>query len=220
MPKNEDGEFELVVGNKQLLSIVFVMMVLFGIVFSMGYFVGRNSTPEGAPGTAAGQARPGVAQPAAEPGQPAPAPQQQTAAAETPLEPGEAKVAPAGTTPVAAPQTEPVQTAPEAAAEAKPAAEPPPKPVENPKPAPADVPAPGQTFLQVMAVKRSEAELIVEALKKKGFPALVAPVVPGQPEDALWRVLVGPFKDASALAKARADLQAAGFRRDLIVRKY
>ena len=45
MPRNEDGEFELVVGNKQLLSIVFILMVVFGVVFSMGYFVGRaNST--------------------------------------------------------------------------------------------------------------------------------------------------------------------------------
>jgi hypothetical protein len=39
MAKNEEGEFELVVGNKQLLSIVFLMMVLFGVVFTMGYFV-------------------------------------------------------------------------------------------------------------------------------------------------------------------------------------
>ena len=44
MPKNEDGEFELVVGNKQLLSIVFILMVLFGVVFSMGYFLGRANT--------------------------------------------------------------------------------------------------------------------------------------------------------------------------------
>jgi cell division septation protein DedD len=59
----------------------------------------------------------------------------------------------------------------------------------------------------------------VDVLKKRGFPAQVAPVVAGQPDDALWRALVGPLDDAAAVAKARADLQNAGFR-EVIVRKY
>ena len=45
MPKNEDGEFELVLGNKQLLSMFFVVVVLLGVFFIMGYIVGRNSAP-------------------------------------------------------------------------------------------------------------------------------------------------------------------------------
>ena len=45
MPKNEDGEFELVLGNKQLLSMFFVVVVLLGVFFVMGYIVGRNSAP-------------------------------------------------------------------------------------------------------------------------------------------------------------------------------
>src|SRR5579864_6280465 len=45
MPKNETGEFELVLGNRQLLSGFAVVAILFGVFFAMGYIVGRNSTP-------------------------------------------------------------------------------------------------------------------------------------------------------------------------------
>src|SRR5438445_6054043 len=45
MPKNDTGEFELVLGNRQLLSGFAVVAILFGVFFAMGYIVGRNSTP-------------------------------------------------------------------------------------------------------------------------------------------------------------------------------
>ena len=45
MPKNEDGEFELILGNRQLLSVFFIVVVLFGVFFTMGYIVGRNNPP-------------------------------------------------------------------------------------------------------------------------------------------------------------------------------
>ncbi|MGH9558839.1 MAG: SPOR domain-containing protein [Bryobacteraceae bacterium] len=45
MPKNEDGEFELILGNRQLLSVFFIVAILLGVFFTMGYIVGRNSTP-------------------------------------------------------------------------------------------------------------------------------------------------------------------------------
>ncbi|MGE5570683.1 MAG: SPOR domain-containing protein [Rhodospirillales bacterium] len=205
MPKNEEGEFELVVGNRQLLTIVFIMMVLFGVVFTMGYLVGRTASPtEGPPAMAAVKGQP--ADTAAQrpgPSQPLPAPES-TAAPEAPPE-GETKT-PVGTVPVggaAAGVTEPPAPQPVQAAQ---------------KPAGPLPPAPGQTFLQVGAVKRPEAEVIVDVLKKRGFSAQVAPVVAGQPDDALWRVLVGPVPDAATLAKTRADLQNAGF--PVIVRKY
>src|SRR2546425_2364021 len=40
-----DGEFELVLGNRQLLSAFFIVVILFGVFFTMGYIVGRNSSP-------------------------------------------------------------------------------------------------------------------------------------------------------------------------------
>ena len=121
-------------------------------------------------------------------------------------------------TPAASGQTAPVATAPvkppAAPAATKPAptsSAPPPTPAAPPR---VTEPTPGQTFLQVAAVKRSEAELIVDVLKKKGFPAVVAPV----PGETLSRVLVGPLADSAALAKTKTDLEQVGFRS--IVRKY
>src|ERR1039458_122659 len=43
MRNNETGEFELVVGNKQLLSGFFIGVVLFALAFVMGYVVGQNT---------------------------------------------------------------------------------------------------------------------------------------------------------------------------------
>src|ERR1700674_4092780 len=45
MAKNDEGEFELVLGNRQLLSGFFIIVVLFGLFFTMGYIVGRHSFP-------------------------------------------------------------------------------------------------------------------------------------------------------------------------------
>src|SRR5437773_1409325 len=45
MPRNDEGDFELVLGNRQLLSGFFIVVILFGIFFTMGYIVGRHSSP-------------------------------------------------------------------------------------------------------------------------------------------------------------------------------
>src|SRR5215470_9021228 len=49
MRNNETGEFELVVGNRQLLSGFFIVVLLFAVSFAMGYVVGQNS-PRGGKG--------------------------------------------------------------------------------------------------------------------------------------------------------------------------
>src|SRR3982074_2767227 len=81
MPKNEEGEFELILGNKQLLSVFFIVIILLGVFFTMGYIVGRNSGPaetakQGAPPDAAAPARTDAqsSMPAAAPVAAAPAP--------------------------------------------------------------------------------------------------------------------------------------------------
>src|SRR5437016_4262476 len=43
MRNNETGERELVVGNRQLLSAFFIIVLLFAVAFAMGYVVGENS---------------------------------------------------------------------------------------------------------------------------------------------------------------------------------
>lgn len=45
MPRNEDGEYELVLGNRQLLSVFFIVVVLLGVGFTMGYILGKNAAP-------------------------------------------------------------------------------------------------------------------------------------------------------------------------------
>ena len=39
MPKNEDGEFELILVNKQVLSVFLIFVILLGVFFTVGYRV-------------------------------------------------------------------------------------------------------------------------------------------------------------------------------------
>jgi cell division septation protein DedD len=56
MPKTGDGEYELILGNRQLLSIFFIVVVLLGAGFTLGYLLGRESA--GGPKTEARQVDP------------------------------------------------------------------------------------------------------------------------------------------------------------------
>ncbi len=207
MPTNEDGEFELILGNRQLLSVFFIVAILLGVFFAMGYIVGRNSSPVSS--TADGRKPDVTKQIVVDSNRPSPtgspAAQEQT--------------------PAAAAKTSDQPSAPPQQAEKAPSPATKPSPAET-KAAAAETgaasvpeePQSGQTYLQVAAVARAEAELFVDVLSKKGFHSLFAPV----PEKAgMFRVLVGPFKDAGSIAQARTDLQKAGFKGfDALVRKY
>jgi hypothetical protein len=45
VPRNDDGEFELILGNRQLMSVFFIVLILLGVFFALGYIVGRNASP-------------------------------------------------------------------------------------------------------------------------------------------------------------------------------
>ncbi|MDE3168310.1 MAG: hypothetical protein KGN36_21080, partial [Acidobacteriota bacterium] len=47
MRNNETGEFELVVGDRQLLSAFFIVVLLCAVAFAMGYVVGQNAPRSG-----------------------------------------------------------------------------------------------------------------------------------------------------------------------------
>jgi cell division septation protein DedD len=186
----ETGEFELVLGNAQLLSGLFVVVLLFAVFFALGYVVGQNSPrsvklPETA---ATGQGdRP-----------------QPVTATQQPAPPGAAGVETPATQPAAdansnaAGQAQP--SAPAAAAqEAAPA------PVPAPAAPEVEEPAPG-SYWQVMALKQADAEVVVRSLKDKGFSATTAPG-----RNNLTRVLVGPYKDTASMSKAKTALENAGF---------
>lgn len=190
-----DGEYELVLGNRQLLSAFFIIVILFGVFFTMGYVVGRNSSPassaSAAPATVATSQRPE----AASPQQQAPLPKQE-AKESSPVE----------TKPVTPPETKPMAPPePQREAAARPA--PRAKTAGTPGGAVAVNPGPGNMYLQVAAVAQPQAGVVVDTLKQKGFPAVL-----GQgPNATIFRVMVGPFAEAAALGKAKADLENAGF---------
>ena len=195
MARTDEGDFELVLGNKQLLSVFFIVVVLLGVFFTMGYIVGRNSSPEAMTEMAAAAGEPLVVQAGSSSG-----------SAETgqPASGGEAESRPAASKTEAEPAAPPL---PPVTAKAEPS--PPPRTTPPPRRAAARAePAPGQTFLQVAATSRTEGEVLLDVLRKKDFNGRLAPV----PDQDLFRVLVGPIEGTSALAEARTGLQAIGFK--------
>jgi cell division septation protein DedD len=215
MPRNEEGEFILELGHRQLLSVFFIVVILLGVSFTMGYIVGRNSAPVVA--TAIPSERPATEPPG---GAVTSAVGPSTAAAETPLAPGQVLVNQTVRSATATMPAQPPAKTVEPAAPAAPVAARPAPTTTAPTVAAVKEPAaavaqPGQTYLQVVAVKKPDAEMIAGILRKKGFPRVI--VVPG-PSETIFRVLVGPIADAAAISKTKMDLEAAGFK--AIPRKY
>lgn len=209
--KNEDGEFELILGNRQLISVFLIVVILLGVFFSMGYIVGRNSAPVIA--ESGRESRTGIAHTP---------PPSDLSTADSVKSPDVAPASPEAATPSRADTgTHPARDVAQSAPAAPAAPAPPQKAKSSPLPPPAsptasvsaDV-APGQ-YWQVVATARPDAEIITETLSKKGFHTVITPA----PKDGVFRVLVGPLKDASTQAQTRTALEAAGFKNP-IVRKY
>jgi len=197
VPRNDDGEFELILGNRQLMSVFFIVVILLGVFFAMGYIVGRNSSPTGVPEVASRR------------------PDTRPAAADTPASTRETTKETATPAPAEAPKDADSQPR-ETAAQQGPAT----KPAPAPEPAPAPVPVKaaaragtsgepqsGKTYLQLSAIDHDKAEIMVELLRKKNFAAIAAEI-PEKP--GVFRVLVGPISDAD-INKTRAALQDASF---------
>jgi cell division septation protein DedD len=71
------------------------------------------------------------------------------------------------------------------------------------------LPTASSYFVQVAAVsKQEDADSLVDALKKKQYPALIAAPVP---TDKLFRVQVGPFSDVKDAEAMRTKLIADGY---------
>jgi cell division septation protein DedD len=206
MRNKETGEFELVVGNGQLVSGFFIVILLFAVGVAMGYILGQNS--EKTAKSQQGDAAPCVAtdgrpQPT-QPAQPQVAATQPAPATDTP--PPSGSDAPPQTTTQPAQQPEP---APEPAKQ-DPAKQEPVRPAPPPpaKSAADSTAAPSGFFWQVTAKANQEsARATVKILKDRGFAAYL---VPGP--NNLTRVLVGPYKEREAKAKAKTDLETMGFK--------
>jgi cell division septation protein DedD len=87
-----------------------------------------------------------------------------------------------------------------------------PTPVAETKAVPADPIAPAATggyFVQVAAVsKQEDAQALVDALKKKQYPAFTAN---GSSTDKLFHVQVGPFSDIKDAEGMRTKLVGDGY---------
>jgi cell division septation protein DedD len=186
-----EGEKELVLGNKQLISLFFVIVALCGVFFALGYVMGRPSGKQLAaiPDTSTAPTPGGTASPA-------PASTQDSPQSEPPRETAPADVQP---TPADA-QPQPPSTRTQVAHDVPPAAAPAPAPTPPAREEAA-------TYLQVRALGRADAANLVKTLKEQNFPALLA----DSSKPDLFRVLVGPYHQTADVADAKARLKALGF---------
>lgn len=205
MPRTDEGEFELILGNRQLISVFLIVVILLGVFFSMGYIVGRNSAPAALEAKNTPPGKPIVVEP----------PPRKDTEQPAPIEPAPQPQA-------AAPETKPPSTPPVAEKKETEKPAPSPAPVTETKPAPPPHPATSSTvdqppagrYWQVVSTARHEAEILAGAIAKKGMKTMVAPA----PKGGLYRVLVGPLGDSADVAKTRSDLEAAGFKNPILAK--
>ncbi len=209
MLRSSESETEILLGNKQLVGIFFLVAALLGIAFTGGYMVGRNGTKKlAAPAAEAQPAQTGSST-AGETHAVTPdstlvdsQAASGSAADHSGTQPADSN---GGAVPLGSPKHKKA-VEPEAASELAPA---------NIQPA-GFSPQSGQEFLQVTAVARADANEVAEVLRKKGFRAHAVPA-PSNPN--VYRVIVGPIRDAGDLASTRDSLRKTGFR-DVIVQRY
>jgi len=194
MRNSETGEFELLVGNRQLLSGFFIVVLLFAVAFSMGYIVGRNSSPSAKLQTETGSSAGAASQtPESRPQPAAQAPAAGGAPDAASSQP--ADIPPATTFPQ--PSTQPERAAPAAVASQAPPAAP------GPGGTPETVPG---SYWQVLATaSQTSADVMRQTMKDKGFPASLQPG-----PNNLIRVLIGPYTDKQSLGRAKTELENAG----------
>jgi len=192
MASTQDTEITL--GTGKLLFLFFGLVGICALFFAVGYSLGRKAEPAITTASAAGspQVVPGTTK--ASSGSPATAPM-------TFYKSVEQKDANPELTPAVDAKTEPT-SAPSADAAS---AQTPPASTADPT---TTLPASGY-FVQVAAVsKQEDGEALVDALKKKDYPAFVASPVPA---DKLFHVQVGPFPDIKDAEAMRTRLIADGY---------
>ncbi len=191
MAASQDTEITL--GTGKLLFLFFGLVGICAMFFALGYSLGRKSEPAISTASAANspQIVPGTTK--ASSGSPA--------APMTFYKSVEQKDANPELTPAADAKTDPAAAPP---ADATPAQTP---PAQAPDPA-TTLPTAGY-FVQVAAVsKQEDGDALVDALKKKDYPAFVATQVP---TDKLFHVQVGPFPEIKDAEAMRARLIADGY---------
>jgi cell division septation protein DedD len=193
--ESEEGEWELVLGRRQIASWLFVGTLLIAMFSAASYYVGRMSAPNPL-ADLDGKSEAYVAP------QPlvatiAPAGQDANPTANKGVTP--ASQATPGTSRETA--AAPVSSVPgtiirewNSPANSSGAGEPP--LFANPQP--------GALYLQMGAVEKGIAVVLAEGLRRHGFNSLVAP----GPSEKIFRVLIGPFATQEEFTRAKAEVDA------------
>jgi DedD protein len=212
MDSSQDTEITL--GTAKLLGLFFGLVIVCAVFFALGYTLGRKSD---AGLTAASAAAPlqtassGLKPASTASAQPAPPMTFYKAVEQKDANPQlTPATADAATSTSAAPGQAPSSGTPSAAAASGGAsgAQTQPAQTGNPPDPLAPLPSAGY-FVQVAAVsKQDDAEALVDALKKKQYPAFVAS---NSTTDKLFRVQVGPFSDIKDAEGMRARLINDGY---------
>jgi DedD protein len=204
---------EITLGTGKLLGIFFVVAAVCAVFFTMGYLLGRGAGPSSSAPTIV-NAAPNSGNSANKPsanGSKAPDAQNCPAGAANcspPANGPDASLYSAVNTKDSAATQQPVTLIVPKSPDATPDAIP--SPSSQAKSA-----AGGTYMVQVAAVtKQEDADILVNALRKKEYPVLVVTNVPG---DSLFHVQVGPFSDPKDAETMRARLAADGY--NAIVKK-
>lgn len=204
MLQSRESETEILLGNKQLVSIFVVVALLLGVSFTAGYMVGRNGGLK-KPVQALASDTPTADTPAAAPTETSAAATSAPAAGGQTHTVGSDDGAPLR--PTAAEAEQPLGTRRPTAKAAPPVAAP------NNE---GYSPRAGAKYLQVAAVSKDEAQAVADVLGRKGFKAHAVPK-PGNAK--IYRVIIGPIRDAGDLSSTRDSLRKTGFR-EVIVQTY
>jgi cell division septation protein DedD len=193
MAVRDEGEFELILGNRQLLSVLFIVVVLLGVFFAMGFLAGRSTSGGNTTAKNLDSETPRVVEPPTPP-------------VRTPEEVKRAEQ------PATSPATEPAATK-----HAPVDSVPPPPPVTVSRPASSggfvEAP-PAGTYLQAAATRREDAESMLGLLKQDGLKGYVTP----SPKAEMFRVLIGPLSDNEGIAAAREKLSNRGIKSPYIIK--
>ena len=192
---------EITLGTGRMLAIFFVLVLVCAFFFAIGFSFGRKSAVTSAAsstGITAGSSAP-MARPSAA----------KNGARETPQSPQPGDF---GFYKAVGEKNADTALTPDSKAESSPAAAAPATAEAPPKPAPdtaSATPSGAGYYVQVAAVSRQEdAEALVEALKKKQYPAFVAS---NPSADKFYHVQVGPCADVKEAEAVRARLIADGY---------
>lgn len=207
------SSYQLELGTKSLLSLLFALAIVCGLFFAFGYTLGKHAIP--AQFTLGASPRPATATaatstPAATNGVQPPNPVE-LGQAETNQTPDTLTATPGTTT--ADGSTAPSATpAPTTGASAPAAAIPAPAAASNAAnggAAAGAAAASGVFHVQVFAGAQSDAQSLASALLARGYPATVAPPAPGDVN--LYRVQVGPYLTPDEAQAMRSRLVADGY---------